>query len=221
MTTVPAARSPGRWLRVVRATLIRLGEVEKRRSVERPHKVADRAGGEVDGGPESRITRRCVKRLPGVRPAAREFEGDRVEEPDGEAAHDEHDPEHAARAPGAGHEHEDEHEHGLQHEVDRPGDEARADAGERNLQRHSLRGAQGDLIVQIHGSVNLNTFIRERSPDWAALERDAAAQPGAPRAPRSARRAGVRTPLPGGGRGPGHRAPAGFRATRCSVAWPR
>ena len=69
ITSVPAARSPSRWLRC-EEDRYQPRQVARRAAVDHSQQVADRAGGEVHGSAASRTTRRWVSRLPGVRPAA-------------------------------------------------------------------------------------------------------------------------------------------------------
>src|SRR5207302_2547452 len=60
-------------------------------------------------------------------------------------------------------------ERGLDHEVDDRGGEARADAGQRELEVHTFRGRDRDAILVLH-TMKLDAFLKERQPAWAELE---------------------------------------------------
>ena len=88
---------------------------------------------------------------------------------------------------------------GLDHEVDQPGREARAEPGQGELQLDALRRRDGAGVLILHravnleafrgGAVNLATFEARQGTGWRRLERLAGPRRRAPRAPRPGRRA--------------------------------
>ena len=61
-------------------------------------------------------------------------------------------------------------ERALDQEVEQRGDEARADAGQREVDVDAFRRGDADPVLILHRPVKLDRFVEERRPGWAGLE---------------------------------------------------